>query len=97
MHLICEKAENMAEAVYALCFLTSAAVAVLLLRGYRRSRARLLLWCGLGFLGLCLNNVMLVLDFVIFPRADLSIYRAGAGFAGLALLVFGLIWDSSRE
>jgi hypothetical protein len=87
----------MSEAVYALCFLTSAAVAILLLRGYRRSRARLLLWCSLGFLGLCLNNLMLVLDFVIFPHADLSVYRTSAGLLGLSLLVFGLIWDSSRE
>lgn len=87
----------MAEAVYALCFLTSVAVAVLLFRGYARSRARLLLWCGLGFIGLAANNLMLVLDLVVFPNIDLSVYRAATGTAGVALLAFGLIWDSSQE
>jgi hypothetical protein len=86
----------MAEIVYTLCFLTSAIVSILLLRGYRRSRVRLLLWCGLGFLGLCMNNLMLIVDLVLFPQVDMSLYRAVAGLVGMALLVFGLIWDSSR-
>jgi hypothetical protein len=87
----------MPETVYALCFLTSAAVAILLLRGYCRTRARLLLWCGLGFIGLCVNNLLLVVDLVLVPTVDLSTCRALAGLVGLALLVFGLIWDSSRK
>jgi hypothetical protein len=87
----------MPEAVYALCFLTSVAVAILLLRGYRRSGLRLLLWCGLGFIGLCVNNLLLVVDLVLFPSVDLAIYRAAAGLLGIALMVFGLIWDSSQR
>jgi hypothetical protein len=82
----------MPEMVYTLCFLTSAAVAFLLLPGYRRTRTALLLWSGLGFLGLCLNNILLVLDLVIFPTIDLSIYRAATATLGLLLLVFGLLW-----
>lgn len=86
----------MAETVYALCLLTSAAVAFLLFRGYRRSRARLLLWCALGFSGLCLNNLILVMDLVFLPNVDLSMYRAIFAMTGMAMMVFGLIWDSSR-
>ena len=37
--------------VYLLCFLASVLCALLLLRGYQRSRARLLLWSGAGALG----------------------------------------------
>ena len=35
--------------VYVLCLLTSLACAVLLLRSYRQTRIRLLLWSGLCF------------------------------------------------
>ena len=40
----------MAETVYILCALTCMACAVLLLRGYRRSRARFLLWSSICFM-----------------------------------------------
>ena len=50
--------------VYLLCFLTSFACAVLLLRSYRASLARLLLWSGLCFLLLAVtNNPIAVLVF----------------------------------
>ena len=42
----------MAAAVYVLCALTSLACAVLLLRGFAQRGVRLLLWSGLGFVGL---------------------------------------------
>jgi hypothetical protein len=84
----------MAEAVYILCVLTSAAVAALLIRGYMRTRSRLLLWSGLGFIGLCLNNVVLVADVVIVPSVDLSMYRTAPALAGMCILLFGLIWDA---
>ena len=60
----------MAEAVYIMCFLTSAAVAWLLLRGYMRTRTQVLLWSGLGFVGLCLNNVMLIIDLDIGEKCE---------------------------
>ena len=94
---ICGKAGAMANAVYILCFLTSAAVAILLLRGYVRSRARLLLWCSLGFLGLSLNNLMLIADSIFLPNVDLSVYRTLPSLIGTSLLVFGLMWESSRS
>jgi hypothetical protein len=80
--------------VYVLCALTSGACAVLLLRGYRRSRQRLLLWSGLCFAGLALNNVLLVVDVRLVPETDLSVVRTLPALAGIALLLYGFIWDA---
>jgi hypothetical protein len=84
----------MAEAVYILCALTSLTCAVLLLRGYGRSGMRLLLWSGLCFVALTLNNVVLFLDLVIFPAMDLSVWRGVLALVGVATLLYGLIWDA---
>lgn len=84
----------MAEAVYILCAATSAACAVLLLRAYARSRARFLLWSGLCFAFLALNNVVLYLDLAVFPEVDLRVVRHGTALAGLVLLLWGLVWDA---
>jgi hypothetical protein len=80
--------------VYALCGLTSLACAALLLRGYHRSRARLLLWSGLCFAGLALNNVLLFVDLRVATDVDLSVWRSLPTLAGLALLMYGLVWES---
>jgi hypothetical protein len=80
--------------VYVLCALTSLACAVLLLRGWRRSRLRLLLWSGLCFVGLAANNVLLVVDLRMAPEADLSFVRTLPALAGVALLLYGFIWDA---
>lgn len=84
----------MATLVYALCALTSLACAVLLLRGYRETRARLLFWAALCFAGLALNNVLLFVDMRIVPVADLSVWRSIPALAGLLSLVYGLAWES---
>lgn len=84
---------NMFNIIYSLCALTSLACAVLLLRSYTRSRYRLLLWSGLCFSGLTLNNVLVVLDKVIFPDVDLSSWRLATGLLALLLMLFGLIWE----
>jgi hypothetical protein len=80
--------------VYVLCALTSTACAVLLLRGYARSRFRLLLWSGLCFAGLALNNVLLVIDKRVIPEMDLSVWRTLPALAGIALLLYGFVWDT---
>ena len=84
----------MATIVYLLCALTSITCAVLLLRGYAASRVRLLLWGGLCFAGLALNNVLLFVDLGLAPEIDLSVWRSLPALAGVLLLVYGLIWDS---
>ena len=83
----------MTQLVYVLCALTSLACAVLLLRGFFRTRVRLLLWSGLCFVGLALNNALLVVDENTLVT-DLSNLRTLPALAGVALLVYGLIWDS---
>lgn len=80
--------------VYVLCALTSLVCAVLLLRGYRQSGSRLLFWSGLCFVGLALNNLLLVADLQVFLDADLSTARSLPALAGLLLLLYGMIWES---
>ena len=82
-----------ASVVYALCALTSAGCAALLVRGYLRQRTRLLLWSSLCFVGLALNNALLFTDLVLVPAADLSSVRGFAGLAALLVLLYGLIWE----
>lgn len=84
----------MATIVYVLCALTSIACAFLLLRGYVHSRMRLLLWSGLCFAGLALNNVLLVVDKRVVPDVDLSAWRTLPALAGVALLLYGFVWDT---
>lgn len=84
----------MSTVIYILCALTSGACAVLLWRGWRRSHARLLFWSSLCFVGLSLNNLLLVLDTQVMPQTDLAIIRMLPALIGSALLVYGLIWDS---
>lgn len=84
----------MATVVYALCALTSILCAALLLRGYARSRARLLLWSGLCFAGLALNNVLLFVDMRLVPEVDLSAWRSIPAVVGVGLLLYGLIWEA---
>ena len=80
--------------VYALCALTSLACAWLLLRGYLRTRVRLLLWSGLCFAGLALNNVILFVDVRMVPDVDLSLWRSLPALAGIVLLLYGLVWET---
>ena len=84
----------MPELVYLLCAATSALCAVLLVRSYRRSRSRLLMWSCLCFVGLAINNVLLVVDLVLVESVDLSYFRQGTALASLSLLAIGLVWEA---
>ena len=84
----------MAALIYTLCALTSLVCAVLLLRGYTRSRLKLLLWSGLCFVGLTANNVLLVVDRLALPTTDLTTLRLSVAFFALMLLLVGLIWEN---
>jgi hypothetical protein len=83
----------MADVAYILCALTSIGCAALLLRGYKQSGSRLLFWSGLCFVGLALNNVLLIIDIRVLPDVDLSNIRSLPALAGLLLMIFGLIWE----
>jgi hypothetical protein len=84
----------MAQIVYILCGLMSLFCAVLLLRQYRYSKARLLFWSGLCFVCFTITNVLLFLDLVVFPDLDLSVYRSGISLLGIMMLLYGLIWET---
>ena len=82
-----------AEAVYVLCMLTSLFCAVLLLRSYRASHSRLLLWSTVCFAGLAISNALLVLDLMVLPDVDLRLLRASVGFASVFALLGALVWE----
>jgi hypothetical protein len=83
----------MAETVYLLCALTSVMCAALLIRSWFRSRARLLLWSSLCFVGLAVNNVLLFADLVIFPDIDLARVRSIEGLLSISILVIAMVWE----
>ena len=83
-----------APVVYLLGTLTTFLCAVLLLRGYLRTRSRLLLWSGLCFCGLTGSNGLLFIDLVMFPDVNLYSLRLGSAAVAMLILVFGLVWDS---
>lgn len=86
-----------ANVVYGLCAIACVLCAALLARGYLKTRARLLLWSTLCFAVLTVNNILLVVDRVVFPEAvDLYNLRLLTAGISAALLVYGLIWDVER-
>lgn len=74
--------------------LTTLLCAVLLLRGFFRVRRKLLLWSGLCFAILTVSNFFKIADLLIFPDIDLYTYRVGSAALAMALLVYGLVWES---
>ncbi|MBG9388423.1 DUF5985 family protein [Caenimonas aquaedulcis] len=83
----------MAAIIYSLCALTSLACFVFLWRTWRLGGHRLLFWSALCFALLTVNNVVLVVDKVMLPDADLKLWRLAVGFAAVMLLVVGLVWE----
>lgn len=66
-------------AIYVLCLITSAGCTWLLLKGYRRTLTRLLLWTALCFAFLSLNSLVVLFDLVVFPQWDLRRNSAWRG------------------
>jgi hypothetical protein len=86
----------MDKAIFAACALTAMVSAWLLLRAYYRGGARLLLWSGLCFAGLTVNNLLLVLDKTVYTAVDLSIPRLLVALVSLLLLVGGMVMEGDR-
>jgi hypothetical protein len=84
----------MSIALDVLTLLTTILCAGLLLRAYQNVRKRLLLWSGLCFVGLAVGNALRIADLRIFLALDLYTYRLTATAIAMALLLWGLIWDS---
>jgi hypothetical protein len=85
----------MASIVYALSTTTCIACAFLLLRSYKRTGTRLLLWSGICFIGLAMNNALATLD-VNTPSElmDLATLRVVVSIISLGILTYGLTWES---
>ena len=83
--------------VYVLCFLTSSACAWLLGRSYARSKTRLLLWSSACFVLLAGNNLLLVLDLLVFPEVNLRIGRLLLSLAAVSVLIFGFVWELEED
>lgn len=85
--------------VYILCFLTSTACAWLLGRSYAKSRVRLLLWSSICFAFLAANNLVLVLDLVVWPtpELDLRLPRLLLSLAAVISLIWGFVWDAAGD
>ena len=82
-----------ATVVYLLCLLTSSVCGFLLIRRYLQHRTRLLLWCAACFVLLAINNLMIVLDLIVFPTVDLTVPRSLASLVGVSSLLYGFIWE----
>ena len=83
--------------VYVMCFLTSSACAWLLGRSYARSRTPLLLWSAACFVLLAGNNLLLVLDLLVFDDVNLRIGRLLLALAAVTVLLAGFIWNLEEE
>ena len=79
--------------VYFGCAATSILCLLLLARGYMQTRVRFLFWAALCFLGLTINNLLLLFDVVIYPELDLRPGRSLATFFALAAMLYGFLWD----
>jgi hypothetical protein len=66
----------------------------MLLRAYGQQHVRLLLWSGLCFAGLMIENLMLYVDVIVVPDIDLSLWRKIPGLIAVSILLLGMIWDS---
>jgi hypothetical protein len=84
----------MGSIVYLLCAAAALGCAVLLLRAYRRVGARLLLWSGICFGCLTLNNALVAVDIVLLPAVDLFVVRNLSALAGIVALLYGLVMEA---
>ena len=81
-------------AVYLLCLVTSMGCAALLVRAWKRTRTRLLLWSAACFMLLALNNLLLVVDLLLVPNAvNLVSLRHASALAAVGVLLYGFIWE----
>jgi uncharacterized protein DUF5985 len=79
--------------VYSLCFVTSGLCAYLLMTAFNRQKEKLLLWSGMCFCLLALNNLLVFIDIVLLPNTDLSLPRSLTALAAVAVLIYGFIWE----
>lgn len=67
------------------------------MKAYSKTKSRLQLWVAICFIGLALNNILLVVDFEVVPTVDLTIARTVPALLGLIILIIGLVWETGKE
>ena len=82
-----------AATVYFLCFATSTACGLLLVRSYWRNRTPLLLWSAACFVLFALTNLLVVIDLIFLPEVDLKLFRSVVMLGAVATLLYGFIWE----
>ena len=81
--------------VFFLCAVTSVVCMALLIRGWRRTRTRLLLWTAICFVGLAANNLLVFVDLVVFPEEiSLVPFRHVTSLLAVSALLWGFVWES---
>ena len=85
----------MSVAIYVLCAAAALLCAILLGLGARRVRSRMLVWSAICFGFLALANIVLVLDFVVFPGPDVVLWpvRQGLSLVAVSALIYGLVME----
>lgn len=83
-----------AAASYIFGMLVALLCGVLLARGYKQSRQRLLLWSSICFLGIAAHSALIFVDLVMMPHTDLHMLRRCVIGVAMIVLLYGLIWDS---
>lgn len=83
----------MAALIYSLCALTALLCTTLLLRAYRHSGSRFLMWSGLCFAILTLGNLLVVVDKLVLPMRDLSPWRMSLSVIAVGVLLYGLVFE----
>lgn len=81
----------MSEVIYGLCGLTAFLCAWLLLKAFRKGGNPLLFWSGLFFIIQTFNNVLLLMDKVVFPSIDMSLWRHSVALVAIVVLLYGLV------
>jgi hypothetical protein len=80
--------------IYLLCVVTSLLCAHLLVRAYRWSKTRLLVWCAFCFVLLAINSLVLAADVLLLPDVDLGGLQLLTSLSAVCVLLYGFIWEA---
>jgi hypothetical protein len=54
------------------------------------------MWSALCFTFLAINNILLVVDLAMLTSHDLRVVRSATALAGVAVLLYGFVFDLGR-
>lgn len=77
--------------VYGLCALTAFVCGWFLLRAYYARQSALLFWSAVFFGIQTVNNILLVMDKLVFPSIDMTIWRYMIALLAIMALLYGLV------